>query len=385
MKAMPRAAAAVLALAALSACQQLPKGLPYSVTGDCQVQRRAAAPLPSTFVATATTTPEAKSAASTMVLAHTPLARSGAASRGRTAVDVAAVSGDHSRLPAASESRGRNAGSESDRSRGGSYPGESRRGGFGFGFGLGFGLPAMPAAEPDAAELLVQSGPQFPENFSMSCAPVQAFVRGGWPVVIDYEPDGQSDVVLEIHTVTATNPYVVALESAAGRRLRKLDLPAPMGDSAQVALFLVRATKRPEKAPGRVQLFGLGAGPRAVGSVAIDQVEFKPSAMRVSQRQKASYSFYSRSDFNRSVVEILRVRRSAEEIRVSLARSNPLEFGINRGTWVGKKEPLTWDGMDGNNHVSSGPHLLQVRAWLNSQDARDWVAAWSPGMVVVSE
>jgi len=29
--------------------------------------------------------------------------------------------------------------------------------------------------------------------------------------------------------------------------------------------------------------------------------------------------------------------------------------------------------------------MLQVRAWLNGQDARDWVAAWSPSAVVVAE
>jgi hypothetical protein len=79
------------------------------------------------------------------------------------------------------------------------------------------------------------------------------------------------------------------------------------------------------------------------------------------------------------------MQRNADEIRVSLARSTPLDVEINRGTWIGKKEQLTWDGMDGDNRVSSGPHLLQIRAWLNSQDARDWVAAWSPRPVVVSE
>jgi hypothetical protein len=366
---MPKVLRAIFALAALTAlgaCQQVPKGLPYSVSDDCQVQRRASAPAAPKRVAFAVA-----SARETRDVAGSPQRVAAAPPGGDTLTDASAS------LILASVSKP-------------STPAPTRPGGGGgggFGFGFGFGLPALPqpGAAPDAAELLTQSGPQFPATFSMSCAPVQGFVRGGWPVVIDYRPDGRSDVVLEIHTIDADRPYSVALDRAAGRRLRKLDLPGSLGDTPQVALFLVRASRPPNATPGGVQLFGLGAGPRAVGSVAIDQVDFRPGTMRISQKQRASYSFYSRSDFNRSVVEIMRVQRNSEEIRVSLARSTSLDFGINRGTWIGKKEALTWDGMDASNRVSNGPHLLQVRAWANSQDARDWVAAWSPSTVVVSE
>ena len=196
---------------------------------------------------------------------------------------------------------------------------------------------------------------------------------------------GPTRAVLEVHGTATQQPHVVTLERAERRTLVKLNLPQTFGATPQIALYLVRAEKQVANTPGGVQLFGLGAGPRAVGSVAIDQVDFGPSALRVSQKQRASYSFYSRSDFNRVVVEIVRVARAAGEIKVSLARSTPLDITLTRGTWVGKKEPLTWDGMNGANRVSTGPHMLQVRAWLNGQDARDWVAAWSPSAVVVAE
>jgi len=219
----------------------------------------------------------------------------------------------------------------------------------------------------------------------MSCAPIQAFVRGGWPVVIDYRPDGTSTVVLEIHAAGSDQPYVVPLPREPRRQLVAANVPQSFGEAPQVALFLVRAVRAETNAAGGMRIFGLGAGPRAVGSVAIDQVDFQPGSMRVSKKQKASYSFYSRSDFNRSVVEILRVQRHADEIKVSLARSTALGAAINRGTWVGKKEALTWDGYNGDNQLSSGPHLLQVRAWLTAQNDRDWVAAWSQNTVVVAE
>lgn len=340
--------AAIAALSLLSACQQMPiSGLPYSVSDDCTVQRSAAASSPSSGFGFGFGAP------------------------------ISGGSRDAPRRPAAS-------GSSESSSEGRSEERRDSRPRGGFGFGMGFPLGG-PLPEPNIADQLAQSGPQFPAQFSMSCAPVQGFVRGGWPVVIDYQPTGVGEVVLEIHTVGSDRPHVVPLDSRARRQIMKIDVPRSFGATPQVGLFLVRSVKKDGRNAGGLQLFGLGAGPRAVGSVAIDQVDFQPGTMRVSQKQKASYSFYSRSDFNRSVVEILRVQRGVDEIKVSLARSTPLPVGINRGTWIGKKEQLTWDGLDGNNQISSGPHLLQVRAWLNAQDDLDWVAAWSPSIVVVSE
>ena len=343
--------AAVIALTLLAACQQLPLNLPYSVSDDCRVQRQASAPA----------SPDAVSAAL------------GGPASGRSAETPMRPI-----MLAASES--------TEYPRDGRAPRDGRRSGGGAGFGFSFGSPlGGPMPQTDVTDQLARSGPQFPERFSMSCAPVQGFVRAGWPVVIDYQPTAGNKVVLEIYTERSAQPYVVPLDARARRQLMKVDLPRTLGDNPQVALFLVRSVRNDGTTGGRLQLFGLGAGPKAVGSVAIDQVEFRPGAMRVSQKQRASYSFFSRSDFNRSVVEIMRVERGGDEIRVSLARSTPLPVGINRGTWVGKTEPLTWDGLDANNRISSGPHLLQVRAWLNAQDDRDWVAAWSPTTVVVSE
>ena len=71
-------------------------------------------------------------------------------------------------------------------------------------------------------------------------------------------------------------------------------------------------------APGNVQLHGLGAGPRAVGSVAIEAVEFGPPVVQRSARQQASYSFLSKSDFNHVAVSMLRVDNAAGQVRVEL-------------------------------------------------------------------
>lgn len=39
----------------------------------------------------------------------------------------------------------------------------------------------------DGAKLVSDHGPQFPSLFSMSAFAVQGFVKGGWPMALDYE------------------------------------------------------------------------------------------------------------------------------------------------------------------------------------------------------
>jgi hypothetical protein len=378
------------ALALAAGCQTLPAQLPYSVTDNCTVQRVAAAEPPGSY---------GLEAAATLVAKRTGEPLHLASAAGVIAQSFVAASSDDVQPPRPRPGRGdlrvptpqraiddvrptppRPSGDDVAR------PPSRPRKPFGFGFGFGFGLPEpAPAAQPDIGQQLMERGPHFPAVFSMSCVPVHGFVRGGWPVVVDYLPGRDSDVALEVHVPGRSEPHVLPLDSTARRHLVRLVLPPALGETPTVALLLVRAAKRDGSGAGGLRLYGLGAGPKAVGSVAIDQVNFRPGQIHVSENERASYSFFSRSDFNRTVVEILRVQRRDEEIRVSLARARPLDLVVNRGMWVGKTQLLTWDGFDGQRRVSTGVHLLQVRAWLNAQDEHDWVAAWSPDMVLVAE
>jgi hypothetical protein len=374
------------ALALAAGCQHLPTELPYAVADDCTVQRVAAAPPGSPSIAGSdTTSPRAplRLASAEGLIGATLVAA--ATSRGddvrplpprpvRDAVGVVpgrAATGGVGRSPTGSPGAG--------------VPQPPPRGGsVGFPF-IGIVLPAAAApAPPTIAEQLAEEGPHLPAAFSMSCAPVHGFVGAGWPVALDYRPGPDTDVVLEIHAPAAA-PHVLPLDSTPRRQLVQLHLPPALGETPQVALLLVRASRRDGSGAGGMQLYGLAVGARAVASVAIDQVNFRPGEIRVSRKQQASYSFFSRTDFNRTTVEILRVQRQGDEIRVSLARATPLQVAVNRGMWVGKEQPLTWDGFDEQRRMSSGAHLLQVRAWLNAQDEHDWVAAWSPDMVLVAE
>lgn len=259
------------------------------------------------------------------------------------------------------------------------------RGNVGVGLSFDLGELFRHLGKSQVPERLFEDGPQFENAFSMACIPVRGFVRGGWPLVIDYQAEPGTLATLEIH-VEGREPVVLPLRGGSEHNLLKLQLPAQLGDKLSPALFLVRAVKDQPGAPelGRINVFGLGAGPRAVGSVAIDQVDFTPGTVSLGKKQSARFSFYSRSDFNRVSAEVLRVVNRDGDLQVQLARSIPLDGGVAAGTWVGRQEARTWDGTDANRQASLGQHLMQVRAWLSAQDGGDWVAAWSAWTVEVT-
>lgn len=263
--------------------------------------------------------------------------------------------------------------------------GRGARGNVGVGLSFNLGELFRRLRRPEIPQQLFEQGPQFENAFSMACIPVHGFVRGGWPLVIDYQAEPGTVASVEIH-VEGRDPVVLPLRGGSAHNLLKMSLPDQLGGELRPALLLVRAVKDQPGTPvlGRINVFGLGAGPRAVGSVAIDQVEFKPGTMSLGRKETARYSFYSRSDFNRAAAEVLRVVNRDGDLQVSLSRSIPLDGGVAAGTWVGRDKPLTWDGTDARRQPSLGQHLLQVRAWLSAQDGGDWVAAWSAWTVEVT-
>jgi hypothetical protein len=243
---------------------------------------------------------------------------------------------------------------------------------------------------PRAIDLLPQwlvQGPGFADGYSNSCMPIRCVVRGGWPMVVDFTQDGESDTTIEIHAPELGAPIVFELDKARGRHLQQFRLPDRFGATTRPAVLLVRSTRRGAGAarPGRVRIHGLGAGPRAVGSVAIDQVSFAPPLVRHSAGQQASYSFLSKSDFNRVSVSVLKVDNVDGEIRVGLVREFRFEGGISRGAVFGRAPPRVWDGSDAQDEPSIGSHLLQVRAWMSAREDGDWVTAWSERAVQVTE
>jgi hypothetical protein len=349
MNATARCGATLLATVFVAACATAPKPH-FELTGDCRLRSlpwsQAGTPSPGAGfgfgVGSGSARPEARSSASSDSTSDAPASRRGDGYRG---------------------------------------------GGFGAGFGLDIGSLLGRSDAPDFTPQWLDDGPGFADSYSNSCMPVRCFVKGGWPMVIDYTADGESLSTIEVHIPDAATPLVINLDNTRGRHLLQFALPASLGHATKPAVLLVRSMRNTPGTvtPGYVQIHGLGAGPRAVGSVAIERVDFQPPLVQRSARQQASYSFLSKSDFNHVAVSVLRVDNVDGQIKVNVAREFRFEGGINSGTVFGQAPPRLWDGTDAQNKASLGSHLLQVRAWMSARDEADWVTAWSERAVRVAQ
>lgn len=264
---------------------------------------------------------------------------------------------------------------------------DSTRGSGGFGIGIDLGrLLRQGSPATDLVSDWLSAGPGFDTRYSNSCMPIRCLVQGGWPMVIDYSPDGQSITTIELHVQGQSKPIIYELSNKRGRQLMKFELPASIGRSSRPAVMLVRSMrdKPGERGLGHARIHGLGAGPRAVGSVAIQQVDFGPPLIRSSVQQKANYRFLSKSDFNHFTVGVLRIDGTEGQIRVDQAREFSFAGGISRGTTFGRVPERFWDGTDAANKPSLGTHIIQVRAWMSSRNEADWVTAWSEQTVLVA-
>jgi hypothetical protein len=280
--------------------------------------------------------------------------------------------------------------SESQPSGAGTRPSESRPSGGGVGFGFSFDLACLLGKCSDAAsggesqDELAKKGPQFPKRYTMSALTVQALVKGGWPMVVDYRLKKGARLRVEVVSKDK-EPFVYNLEGKGDRALQIFSLPERFGDEPVVATFAVRAIEpgAGEQKTAPVRLYGLGAGKKAVGSVAIDEVRFGPPSVRISRFGKAQYSFRSRSDFSRVNAEFLLIRDQGGVVEVR-ERVRQDDIGsVGQGEWVGKDKPKQWDGKDEQGEVSAGLHLLQMRAWRSSVKEGDWVVSWSDDWVDV--
>jgi hypothetical protein len=152
-------------------------------------------------------------------------------------------------------------------------------------------------------------------------------------------------------------------------------LPPNFGTQLQTAVYQIRAIPAAgasTPAP-RLRTYGLGAGDKAVGSVAIDQLTFQPPTIHPQAREVANYSFHAHSAFDGVRAEFifttlyngsLLVQKDQEE------KLSPVPEGMRAGgTWEGKGK--------------GGEHMLQIRAWRGLENGGDWVVAWSPDIVDV--
>lgn len=227
---------------------------------------------------------------------------------------------------------------------------------------------------------LSQNGPQFPALFTMSSLSVVGFVQGNWPMVLDYELR-EPGIYLVTISVEGQDPFEYLLDgSRLGHQQQIFSLPARLGPKPVIATCTLNALSNVpgEVRPKYVRVFGWGCGPRAVGSVAIDQVRFTPPSVRPKDKQNALYGFHSHADFEKVTAEFELVGLKDGNIVAKLEDQQKIDDPVRVNTEISDKR---WDA----KKASPGQHLLQIRAWYSANRGGDWVIAWSPGIVSIEK
>ncbi len=254
--------------------------------------------------------------------------------------------------------------------------------GTGAGFLAGLLIGHAMSGKDSPEKLLNDHGPQTPTTFCMSNFSILGFVKGNWPAVLDYQITRPG---LYLLTVSSNNtaPFSYLLDgSKIGRQQIILRLPARFGPEPKPGSYSIQAMSNApgEAMPAYLRVFGLGAGERAVGSVAIDQLQFSPPALRPQDRQNALYGFHSHADFEKVSAEFERVGLVDGSVVTELEDQQDVKAVVRRNTEVANQQ---WDPR--KRKARPGQHMLQVRAWYTLKSGGDWVVAWSPQLVRIEE
>jgi hypothetical protein len=230
---------------------------------------------------------------------------------------------------------------------------------------------------------LFKSGPVFPASFVMSKLKLTAFMRDGWPVVVDYELPQSGVVTLTIKADKddKVDPFVHQLKGTAGRHEEIVNIPARFGDKSRVGIYtLVAVSDDRDAKPIELLLYGIGAGFNAVGSVGVNRITFQPNRVVTSATSgSAKYRFYSLFDFDNVSADFVLIRRVKGVNESKPVARQMIERGITRNAWHSGE----WDCRIGKKVVSKGKHQLHVRAWGGLKSAGDWVVSMSEQYVEV--
>jgi hypothetical protein len=220
---------------------------------------------------------------------------------------------------------------------------------------------------------LGHDGPQVPKELDMNDFVIKGLVHPNWPVVLDFIIDSPGAARVDI---TAGNlRYRATITNQPNRRgYAIVHLPANFGTKLQIGTYRVHAIAAAAgKTPPNLRTYGLGAGNKAVGSVAIDQLTFQPATIHPKANEFADYGFHAHSAFDGVRAEFIFTTLYNGRVLVQKDHEEQLspvpEGERAKGTWKGQGKP--------------GEHMLQIRAWRGFENGGDWVVAWSPDIVDV--
>lgn len=238
------------------------------------------------------------------------------------------------------------------------------------------------------AKYLDKNGPFLAAKFVMDSFNVMGFVKSEWPVVIEYELQAGSTATITIqHVKNPKKAATISLPPTNGEiKQVKSTLPNWLGEKPEAGIFIIKAVKTgPDpKADAGFFLYGMGVGDEAVGSLVIDQAQFRPSPIHPKLGEKTRYSFRALRSFNSATVEFRVAVRNADGLpSYESVNSKSYKNGLNQGQLVEEE----WNGMNSKGRISRGVHRFMVRAWrgLKRNVGGDWTFVYTKERVVVEE
>jgi len=160
------------------------------------------------------------------------------------------------------------------------------------------------------------------------------------------------------------------LEGTGSQKEMMFTIPARFGKTPQAALISIKAIPDDprEKKPVDFQLYAMGMGDEAVGSVPIN-ASYQPNAINTAKRDRLNYSLDSEKAYDDVRAEFWRVktkkgRRSQEPVYA-------MELGAIR---EGDRKAGQWDGRNTRNGggFSIGVHEFH----LNARVRGAWLSVW---------
>lgn len=234
-----------------------------------------------------------------------------------------------------------------------------------------------PRASPlKSLGFLTAAGPVI--AWALDAVSVQGPVKGKEPVVaaFELEEDGVLELTLKVSDAASgkkgreaakREPEVVSFGGRAGAREEKIgELPRKLGSEWRPAELAFAAYRAGTREPIGFEVFGLGVGRKAVGSLVVRQLTFGPR--EIGAGEDAQISFLLLKDFDKARVDVLR------ELEADAARTavRTLETACKLRRNRSCRE--TWDGTDDDGRRSTGRHQAQVRVWRDRTRSKDWSA-----------
>ncbi len=248
----------------------------------------------------------------------------------------------------------------------------------------------------DPAKQIDKNGPQLPQMYSMSSFTFRGFTKGNWPIHIAYYLK-QDSLVLFLVTPEGQSPITYRLDGKMGSHMEKVAIPDSVGGKLVVALYSLQTFDGNTSgsypiSPAEIRLYGIAAGPKAVGSIGIDHLVFEPNEITKAQHQKAQYSYHSISDFDDTEVSFVELVNFGHgglgAATVANKSTGPIsQDKIKSDYWDGSVDKRLLKNYNPEIQQSlqspGGHHALQVKAWRRANHGGDFVAAISEQWIIV--